>query len=627
MTPLGRESAAGSDGGPRRGSSLVDPPRRSLLAAIGPLALVGVAALLVRAAVVLDLSALPTGRVLIVDAAYYDRLARDILAGGWLPARGFELAPGYPYFLAAVYGLFGHSFLAARLLQAVLDAVSVVLLAAVAGRLFGRGAALATGLAGAFYGPLVFATALLGKETLAVFLTAVFLALWVAAATGEAGGRRRLALATAAGVALGASALLRENTLLLVPVVVGVTLLVPPGEGLADRRRRAAASGLLLVGFLLPLAPVVAANHRATGGWFLTSSQGGLNFLLGNSRGATGVPGPLSSRGLDPVQERADARRIAADLIAADSGRTVEPESLPPATVSRTLLDEALREIADEPASWVRLMGRKLFLVWNRYEIPDTEGYDLARSRSASLRVAAVDFGLLGPLALAGLGAGFHRRCRGVVALGLLAVGSLLSIVVFFVIARYRLPAVALLLPVAGYAVVALGGAVRRRDAATLAWGGAGLVLGAALAFTPAFSTAELRRHDAVLRYDQATAALAAAEGLDERAVGPGGEARRLLAEAIDELDRALGESPQFAAAHLARGVAHLRIGNLDVAVGSRADAVTAYRRSREDLAAAVELADRQRLPELAAEARRIDVVAAGNLERFGAGPRQAPQP
>jgi len=192
-------------------------------------------ALLIRLAFVWQIRELPTQRWLVMDAQRYDELAREIAAGGWMPREAFYQAPLYPYFLAAVYAVTGGSLLAVRLLQAVLGALTVVLLAVLAGRLFGRTAGGAAGLLAAFYGPAIFYVPLLLKSTLTLLaLTGAVLLLVgphplapspAPPALPGRGGKGRI---LGAGVLFGVSALLQENLLLLVPFAALWLLLAGP---------------------------------------------------------------------------------------------------------------------------------------------------------------------------------------------------------------------------------------------------------------------------------------------------------------------------------------------------------------------------------------------------------------
>jgi hypothetical protein len=94
-----------------------------------------------------------------------------------------------------------------------------------------------------------------------------------------------------------------------------------------------------------------------------------------------------------------------------------------------------------------------------------------------------------------------------------------LSVVVFFVFARYRLPVAVFLLPLAGYGAVALVERVRRRQWRAAAAGIAAVAVGLLLVVPPAFGRDELARQQAILRFNLATAGLRSAEPLVDRAL------------------------------------------------------------------------------------------------------------
>ena len=72
------------------------------------------------------------------DSKSYDTWAQQIAAGDWLGGDVFYQAPLYPYFLGAIYTVFGHDLLVVRICQAVLGSLGSVLLAHAAWRLFSR---------------------------------------------------------------------------------------------------------------------------------------------------------------------------------------------------------------------------------------------------------------------------------------------------------------------------------------------------------------------------------------------------------------------------------------------------------------------------------------------------------
>ncbi|HVR08944.1 MAG TPA: hypothetical protein VMW75_12920, partial [Thermoanaerobaculia bacterium] len=213
---------------------------------------------------------------------------------------------------------------------------------------------------------------------------------------------------------------------------------------------RAGAALALLAGTALALAPAALLNYAAGGELLLTSSQGGMNFYIGNARGATGTYAALSSGSQAPERQRADAERLAAAFATRERGRAVAAAHLTPGEVSRLFWRETGREIAADPRAWLRLMLRKVRLFWNAYEVPDAEGFRVYRRESLLLSFDPVVFGTVAPLAAAGLLAlarGDARQRRGALLLALLAGTVCVSVVLFFVFGRYRLAVVPFLVP------------------------------------------------------------------------------------------------------------------------------------------------------------------------------------
>ena len=103
-------------------------------------------ALVVRLAHVLALTQSPYFANPVVDAAEYDTIGWSLAHRRGHPDRVFWHPPGYPCFLGSVWWLFGDSYLAPRLIQALLGALSVVLVAWIGSRPFGPHVGLAGGL-------------------------------------------------------------------------------------------------------------------------------------------------------------------------------------------------------------------------------------------------------------------------------------------------------------------------------------------------------------------------------------------------------------------------------------------------------------------------------------------------
>jgi tetratricopeptide (TPR) repeat protein len=598
-------------------------------------------ALLLRLAFIWQIRDLPTQRWLVMDAERYDELARGMAAGDWVPREVFYQAPLYPYFVAAVYAVTGNgdgSLLAVRLLQAVLGAVTVVLLAVLAGRLFGRGAGRAAGVLAAFYGPAIFYVPLLFKATLILLTLTGSVLLLVP--TDRPGAGRPFGRIFGAGLLLGLSALLQETLILLLPCAAVWLLLGKPrdehGPARTSTDRRLAAA--LVLGTVLGVLPPTLLNALARGEVVLLSSVGGVNFFIGNARGATGTYTGITGGSQNPASQQDDARRLAAVFATRERGRPVAPAELTPREVSALFWRESFREIRDDPAAWGRLLLRKTRLFWNAHEIPDAEGYDVYRRTSGPLALLAhlwIGFGIVAPLGLTGLVLKPRRRT---LLLALLLGGLFVSVVLFFVFGRYRLPVVVLLIPLAGHAVAVLLERARRRELRPLAGAAAVAALAAVAVNFPAWPAADRARLDTAIWFNLSSAALRGAEASfkdfqqemartggrpDEAARAALDETLALTSRAADDLARVLAVEPGFYVARVQRAAALRRRGACLASAGSLEQALGSYEEARRELAAAEASGGGRNLPDAEHQARELaaslDASTAQALVNLGA--------
>jgi tetratricopeptide (TPR) repeat protein len=382
------------------------------------------AALAVRLVCLWQLWTMPFQSHLVGDSKVYWEWAGRIAAGDWLGEEAFYQAPLYPYFLALVRTLLGQRLLVVYLLQAALGALGCVLLTIAARSLYSRAAALCAGLMLAVYPPAIFADLQVQKESLALFLVALLLLLLNRAQP------RWMAL----GATLGLLVLTRENALVWVPLVALWLL----------SRRLLVAAALFGLGLCVTLGPVVARNHHVSGEWLLTTSQLGTNLYIGNGPEADGSYVPLLPGRGNARFERDDAKVLA---------ERSEGRELTPGEISTHWRNLAFKQIAAQPGRWLRLMLKKVVYVANAYELPDTE--DLYFGERWSWLLRALDsiwhFGVLLPLAAVGVLLIYERRSW---ILAALALSMAASVTAFFVVARYRLPLVPVLMLLAASALV-----------------------------------------------------------------------------------------------------------------------------------------------------------------------------
>jgi Flp pilus assembly protein TadD/4-amino-4-deoxy-L-arabinose transferase-like glycosyltransferase len=534
------------------------------------------AAFLVRLVFLWESHDSPLWSTLLGDARVYDQWARDIAAGDWLGHDVFYQAPAYPYFLAAIYRLYGPDPGAARIVQCLLGATACVLLALAGRRIFSPRVGWLAGLGLALCPAAIFHDGLIQKTSLAIFLLCLLLSL----VTGVFRRPDRTGVWLLAGSVLGLLALTQEHALSLAAVTVPFAVLAFPRADRATRMRR----GLWHVaGIVLVLLPVAVRNRAVGGEWHLTTAQFGPNLYIGNHASADGFYDSLRPNRGDARYERLDANELAEQAL----GR-----GLYPGEVSRYWTRRTLDDVSSDPLRWLALMLRKSYFVFHAVENGDTEDqYTYCdQSRLLALLTGALHFGVLLPIAAFGLAATWRNPRRTSLLLGLVLVYAG-TVALFYVFARYRLPLVPPLLLLAAAGLYR--GAVwlrRGRWSRFRLAAGVSAVVAVAInlplisqdrlrAITRANLAVHLLEQDAP--FDAVAAQFEASLQLDPD------QAQTHLAYAnyLAAHDRAADALPHYASASALDPLladAHNDLGNALGRLGRRPEALDAYRRATE---------------------------------------------
>ena len=566
----------------------------------------------------------PFSSLLMLDPALYDDW-------GWAIARGepwggvYFQDPLYAYFLGLVYKAFGHEYLAATALQSLLGATVAPLVFLAARPWLGTRTAIVSGALAALYLPALHYDGIILKTSLAHFLVAAWLALlsWAARRAEQAPARLPWA---AAGSVLGLACLTRGNLLLLVPLVAAWVVLDVAHGGPAPARwterlreaRGLGAAGALVLGCSIALLPATLHNRIVGGEWVLTTANAGQNFYIGNNPlNASGEYQWLPFVDPNPKFEQRDFAREAARR---------DPHATGARAVSRLWFGEALGWVRSDPAGWLRLLWRKLRAYWGAYEIPDNLDYYLYREYAPVLRWPGLSFGLVAPFGL--LGTALALRARGWPRLlALFVSGYSLSVVAFFVLARFRMSMMPALYVLAAQAALAVGQALgrarrdpaARRSAARLA---AGLIAAAAFVNLPVRGRVDSPLVAAARELGLPVRVETSATGRFNLGVAYAARAKDAedpapwLARAEGELRRAWAEEQRYASIPV-------ELGKVLARMGRNTEAVELYR-----AAAAIEPDDYRTHHALGLLYRRLGDPAAAEASfrtALGLEPRHAP--
>ena len=530
--------------------------------ALAAILLVGAA---LRTAYLLELRRSPEFTYHAVDAAFHDYWARGLATGDWTVPDGYTdpqirstaylRPPGYPFFLAAVYYVFGTGPWAPRIVQMALGLVNCVLVYLLGRKWIGPRVGLVAAALMAVYWAFIYFEPILLAPVLLVMLGLALLyvlSLWTDGVSFWRG--------LAAGVLLGAFALVRPNILLFLPVVGVWSLWV------AARRRLYRGFGVavvgLVVGTIACIAPVTTRNHRIADDWVLISSNAGVNLYIGNNERATGYFTP-DVPGLEMFGTCFDYPELARS-VGERVGHPVKGSE-----ISAYFTRQALRYAWDHPGPALALLGRKTLLFWGPKEVANNGVPDVAREHSAVLARVPVGFAAAGAGAALGLaiflvsyvGRGRASVPRPSSAGRSLEIGVLLILFVltyfvsflpFFVAGRFRVPVAAALLLWAAYGTCRLIGWLRqRRWMPAVGWASVGV------GFYALFATnwSGYRPSAATWHYH----------------MGVAHEFSKDFDEASEHYGRALQIEPRYAPAHYNLGVLLARRGQ-------RTEAIAHYR-------------------------------------------------
>lgn len=369
------------------------------------------------------------------DSRYYDMIARRVAEGDILGDHVFFLAPMYPYSLAIPYYLFRteqagggyeYNITAVRYFQCVTGALGCWLLYWVGCLALGRLPGTLAGLIAACYGLFVYYDGILmpTSQILFLHLLALFLLL-LAARRGSPGWW------IASGAALGMCALAHGTAVLL---TIGVLIWILVGfPDVAARTRKVRA--VLVAAAFVPLIAIVTVRNYVVGQDFvLLTSNGGRNLYIGNNPTATG-------------SFRSYPAKVT--LYRYLHGLKRQPGEEKPSEVSRQFASAAIRFAIRHPVEELLLLLKKVQLFFNAVEVGINDHFYFAGRFSQVLRWPLPSFGLIVPIGLTGLIFALGEWRRHLLLIVFVA-SQVISFTLIFVLARYRVVAVACLMLLAG---------------------------------------------------------------------------------------------------------------------------------------------------------------------------------
>jgi len=337
----------------------------------------------------------------------------------WWGGKNFHQEPLYPYLVALTYQVFGPDVRWVFVWQLLLGVAGNVLIYLIALRHFGALTAAAASLLAVLCSPLLFYNLVLLRET-----TITFLGLGLVYLADLTLDRRTWRWWLLLGLTCGLGVLLRTTFLLFWLAMLALAV-CRQWRTTGTLLRSTAA---LTVGLLISLSPLVARNLAVGVPALSLPGMGAITFICANAEDSIPEAGSYFS-----IQH-------GAAIMGQTGGRFL------PSVV-------ATLQTHPSPWSYLNLEWRKFTLIWHWYEIPNNTNFYSYRLHSKVLRYLPVTYFILGPLSLMGLALALSR---GIPCwpLYLAVAGNLVMVLLSFVLSRYRITLVALLLPFAALTLV-----------------------------------------------------------------------------------------------------------------------------------------------------------------------------
>jgi len=294
-------------------------------------------ALIIRSGFVLQSGNVPSS-----DAGVYDNLGLTLSEGkGYVDKNGnphSHYPPFYPLFLSLIYRLFGHSYLAVRIIQAFIGACSCLLIYLIGKRIYSSTLGILAAFISVIYFPFIKSAELLLTELLFTFLLCLTIYYLLKIQEG-AKFKDCIILGLLSGIML-----LTKSAMLVFPLFIIPVFIYSKNRNFLEISKRYI---VVLVFFILSIFPWIMRNYSVYSSFVPASAQGGITFYS-SYRPPEGIFGRLAGTG-DPV---------------VDEAHTISS----PVLRSNFLIRKTLDFIINNPKEVLKLEFKKILYLWAPFD-------------------------------------------------------------------------------------------------------------------------------------------------------------------------------------------------------------------------------------------------------------------
>ncbi len=227
------------------------------------------------------------------DSYRYDALGLSILEGKGYPT--IATAPAYPFFLSAVYFIFGHSFKIVWIVQSILDCVSAFILYKIGSKIISKDVGIIAGFLYCWDPFLIFFCGLLLTETVFITVLLGFILCLILLSRPSS-----MIIALVCGILFAAGVLIKPVLLYLGFALILISIC----RGLVHRTKTYYYIIVLLVAGA-GLSPWIIRNYIRYNR-FIIATGGGIILLESNNPNATGGAGQNNIPGIQYIYQIKD---------------------------------------------------------------------------------------------------------------------------------------------------------------------------------------------------------------------------------------------------------------------------------------------------------------------------------
>ncbi len=377
------------------------------------------------------------------DSKIYNDWAISIVkSGNWFGKEIFFMSPAYSYFLAVVHILFDNAIHAARMIQVLVSTASVYLIYIFTRDLFSKKTGIIAAALSAIFSIYIFYSGTILSETLQLLFILLLLIFLNKAAFSERRKDSYPAIWLKIGLLLGVTAIFRANILLfLIPAVLWLWF----GNKTVEHKKIIYKAILFLtIGTAIPVSILTIRNYAAAGDFVLTTSNGGINFFLGNGENAIGI-----------YHTPADFD-LSSDFSGEKYAEKITGQNLSASETSNFWYKKGFNYVLNHPFNEIKLLYQKTILFFDKDENPQSFIMSLnffRRNFSTVLNYDRLDFYPVFILALIGFILSL-KNWRRFLLIYLFTASYIFSTILFFIIGRFRVGITPVFIAFAGYALL-----------------------------------------------------------------------------------------------------------------------------------------------------------------------------